>query len=49
MGKRKYFAKNHDIDLDKDKVTVKEFIELTENDYGGNIIKQLKESYEEEN
>jgi hypothetical protein len=26
-------------------MTVKEFIQLTENDYQGNIIKQLKEYY----
>ena len=44
MG-RKAFARNHDIDIENDKMTIKEFIELTENDYGGEIIKQLKEYY----
>lgn len=44
MG-RKNFAKNHNIDLDKDKFTVKEFIEICENDYGGEIIKELKNFY----
>lgn len=33
------------INIDKDKFTVAEFIELTENDYGGEIIKKLKEFY----
>ena len=44
MG-RKNFAANHGIDIDKDSFTVKEFIALTENDYNGEIIKQLKNSY----
>ena len=43
MG-RNSFVKNHDINLNK-MYSVKEFIELTENDYGGEIIKQLKEFY----
>lgn len=42
MG-RKSFAKNHDIDLNKDEFTVEEFIELTKNDFGGEVIKQLVE------
>lgn len=33
-----------EVDLDKE-YTVKEFIELTENDYGGEVIKQLKERW----
>lgn len=44
MG-RKTFAQNHGIDLDKDKFTIKEFINLTKNDYGGSIIMKLEESY----
>ena len=40
MG-RKAFVKNHDLNLD-DEFTVDEFIELTINDYGGEIIEQLK-------
>lgn len=44
MG-RKAFAKNHNINIDNDVMTVKEFIDLTENAYCGEIIKKLKESY----
>ena len=47
MG-RKSFAKNHNIDIDNDMMTVKEFINLTENAYCGEVIKELKESYENE-
>ena len=43
MG-RKAFVSRHDLDLDKT-YTVYEFIELTENDYGSEIIKNLKERY----
>ncbi len=39
---RENFAKNHMIDLDGE-MTVEEFISLTENDFGGSIIRQLKE------
>lgn len=41
MG-RDNFVKEHELDLEKE-YTVQEFIELTENDYGSEIIKQLKE------
>lgn len=41
MG-RESFVRNHRLSLDDD-FTVDEFIELTEHDYGGDIIKQLKE------
>ena len=44
MG-RKSFARNHNIDIENDMMTVKEFINLTENAYCGEIIKELKESY----
>ena len=44
MG-RKAFVSRHDLDLDK-LYTVEEFIELTEDDYGGEVIKKLKERYE---
>lgn len=44
MG-RKSFAKNHNIDIDNDVMTVKEFINLTENTYGGDIIRELKGVY----
>jgi hypothetical protein len=42
MGRRQ-FARDHDIDLDHDKFTVLEFIKLTENAYGGGIIKMLRQ------
>ena len=45
MG-RKNFASNHNIDIENDIMTVKEFIHLTENAYCGEVIKELKESYE---
>ena len=44
MG-RESFVKNHDLELD-DEFTVDEFIELTINDYGGEIIGQLKERWD---
>ena len=44
MG-RKYFAKNHNIDIDNDVMTVKEFIKLTENAYCGDVIRELKGAY----
>lgn len=43
---RKTFAQNHGIDIENDLMTVKEFIELTENAYGGSVIKKLKEKYQ---
>ena len=44
---RKSFVKNHGLDLENE-YTVAEFIQLTENDYGSEIIKQLKERIKEE-
>lgn len=44
MG-RETFMKNHDIKMN-DKFTVDEFMELTINDYGGEIIGQLKERWD---
>ena len=41
MG-RSSFVKNHNIDLNKDSLTVHEFIELTINSYGSEVIRQLK-------
>lgn len=43
MG-RKSFMKDHDIDFDT-ALTVDEFIKLCENDFGGEIIKELKEKW----
>ena len=45
MG-RELFVKNHGVDLEAD-YTVDEFIELTKNDYGSEVIRQLKERWEE--
>ena len=47
MG-RQTFMSNHGITFD-DEFTVDEFIGLTENDYGGDIIKQLKEEWNNKN
>ena len=44
MG-RKSFARNHNIDIENDMMTVKEFMDLAENAYCGEVIKELKESY----
>jgi hypothetical protein len=43
MGRRS-FAKNHSIDLENDAFTVKEFVEITKNDYGSSVIKQLEQT-----
>lgn len=40
MG-RHTFAKNHGIDLDTDEFTVEEFVNLTKDDFGGEIIIKL--------
>ena len=40
---RNSFVKNHGIDLEKGMYTVEEFIEITKNSYGGDIIQQLEE------
>ena len=44
---RNAFVKNHGIDLEDDKYTVREFIDLTKDDYGGEIIKALEERLSE--
>ena len=43
MG-RKAFVRNHDLDLDK-LYTAEEFIELTKEDYGGEVIRRVEERY----
>lgn len=43
---RQHFAEQHNIDIENGSMSVLNFIELTINQYGGNAIKQLKESYE---
>ena len=48
MG-RSEFAKRHGYRLTDDELlTVEEFIKLTENSYGGSVIRKLREAYEEE-
>ncbi len=42
---RKQFAKDHNIDIEHGSMTVKEFIKLTKDAFGGQVIKQLKEAY----
>ena len=44
---RREFCKRHGIDVESDFYTVSEFVELTKNDYGGNIILQLGKVIEE--
>ena len=43
MG-RNNFVLNHGIDIENDFFTVREFVELTKNDYGGDIIRKILES-----
>ena len=45
MG-RKSFAVSHGIDIENDMLTVTEFMDLTENAYCGEVIKELKRSYD---
>lgn len=44
MG-RKAFCESHDINLDKDSFTVYEFMEMTIDDYGGDVIRRLLDEY----
>ncbi len=44
---RGQFAKKHNIDIEHGRMTVKEFCNLTENSYGGEIVKMITESYKE--
>lgn len=46
MG-RNQFVKEHGFDLDNDTFTVQEFIKITKNAFGGNIIKQLEQVIKE--
>ena len=46
MG-RKAFAQQHGIDVENGRMTPEQFIALTENAYGSEIIRQLKEMWEE--
>lgn len=42
---RKQFAKDHNIDIENGSMTIREFVELTKNAFGGEVIKQLKVRY----
>lgn len=44
MG-RDEFAREHGIDVEGGKMTVREFVSLTSNSYGGDVIASLKELY----
>ena len=44
---RNAFARDHGIDLDSDEFTVAEFVELTKDDYGGEIIRRICEEDDE--
>ena len=46
MG-RESFVRSHNINLEHE-MSVEEFIDLCIDDYGGDVIKQLKEAWEEE-
>ena len=46
MG-RKSFVKDKEIDLENGMYTVKEFVEITKNAYGGEIIRELEERIQE--
>ena len=48
MG-RNSFCSRHNIDLENGMYTVEEFVEITESDYGGEIIKQIKERIKDGN
>ena len=45
MG-RESFCRQHQIDIDKDEFFVVDFISLTQNAYGGDVIQQLKKYYD---
>lgn len=47
MG-RETFVKNHGIDLDKDTMTLRRFLELTREDYGGETIRKVEEALRKE-
>lgn len=44
MG-RQQFAKDHGIDIDRDEMTVQEFIDLTRDAYGGEVIRRMEKGY----
>jgi hypothetical protein len=42
---RREFAKQHDIDIDRDELTPEEFFALTRDSYGSGIIRQTEEAF----
>ena len=42
---RREFARQHDVDIDRDELTPEEFFELTRNSYGGSIIRQTEKAF----
>ena len=42
---RDAFVKNHGIDIENGMYTAKEFIDITKNDFGGEIIQRLEDNY----
>lgn len=42
---REKFARDHNIDVEHGRMTPEEFIRLTENAYGGSVIKKLRAYY----
>ena len=42
---RREFARQHDVDLDRDELTTEEFFSLTRDAYGGSIIRQTEKAF----
>lgn len=42
---RREFARQHDVDIDRDELTPEEFFELTRDSYGGSIIRQTEKAF----
>ena len=42
---RREFARQHDVDIDRDELTPEEFFALTRDSYGGSIIRQTEEAF----
>ena len=42
---RREFARQHDVDIDRDELTPEEFFVLTRDSYGGSIIRQTEEVF----
>ena len=42
---RREFARQHDVDIDRDELTPEEFFDITRDAYGGSIIRQTEEAF----